>query len=298
MPCDLVLVHGRAQQHKDSVALKQEWIDAWRTGLDKSGLSIPIADSAIHFPYYGDTLDALTHGNTNVPDVIVRGAVNEEEERLMRLVAVVLEEARQREGIGDDEVRAAAAVHAGDVPIERGPLNWPWVRGIVTALDKVPGLNGAGLALATADVWRYLNHAPTRNAIDNGVRQALPWEAEGVVVGHSLGSVVAYQLLKNDGHFAGWRVPLLATVGSPLGVRAIREYVVPTKRPACVGDWFNALDPRDIVALQPLDAKHFDVDPPIENKVDVNNDTPNRHGIKGYLSDKDVAKRVHDAVIA
>lgn len=297
MPCDLVFVHGRAQQHKDSVALKQEWIDAWCTGLEKSGLSLPIAASAIHFPYYGDALDVLTHGAAEVPDVIVRGAEGDKEEELMRLLAVVLEEARLREGISDQAVRAAAAVHAGDVPIERGPLNRPWVRGIVIALDAVPGVNGAGVAVATADVWHYLNHALTRNAIDDGVRQALPREAEAVVVGHSLGSVVAYQLLRNDGHFAGWRVPLFATVGSPLGVRAIRDYIVPTTRPDCIGDWFNAMDPRDIVALHPLDAKHFDVDPPIENKVDVDNDTPNRHGIKGYLSDKDVAKRIHDAII-
>jgi hypothetical protein len=296
MPCELVLVHGRAQQQKDSAALKLQWIDAWRLGLEKSGLSVPIAETAIRFPYFGDTLDALAHGGAKVPDVIIRGAESNEEERLMQFLAIILDEARMRQGISDDAVRAAAALHAGDLSIERGPLNWPWVRGIVAALDKVPGLNGGGLALATADVWHYLHDAPTRNAIDNGVRQALPREAEAVVVGHSLGSVVAYQLLNNDGLFAGWRVPLFATVGSPLGVRAIRNYIAPTKRPVCVGDWFNALDARDIVALHPLDAEHFSVDPPIENKVDVHNDTPNRHGITGYLSDKEVAKRIHDAV--
>jgi hypothetical protein len=299
MPRDLVLIHGRSQQHKDSVALKHEWIDAWSTGLQKSGLSLPIAESAIHFPYYGDTLDALSTGADDVPDVLVRGAQNDSENELMRVVASVLEEARLRAGISDRDVRAAAEAYAGDVPIERGPMNWPWVRGIVEALDRVPGLNGRAVSLATADVWRYLNHAPTRNAIDNGVRQALPRESDAVVVGHSLGSVVAYQLLKNDARFAGWRVPLYVTIGSPLGVRAIRRCIVPTKRPDGVGHWFNAMDPLDVVALYPLDAEHFDIgQPPIENKTDVENGTPNRHGAEGYLADAFVAKRIYDALVA
>jgi hypothetical protein len=60
--------------------------------------------------------------------------------------------------------------------------------------------------------------------------------------------------------------------------------------------WFNAFDPRDAVALYPLDTEHFDVEPSIENKADVRNDTPNCHGISGYLSDKDVARRIYDAL--
>ena len=31
----LVFVHGRAQEGKDAIALKAEWIAAWRKGLDK-----------------------------------------------------------------------------------------------------------------------------------------------------------------------------------------------------------------------------------------------------------------------
>ena len=48
---DLVFVHGRAQQSKDSKALKAEWIAYWADGLKKSGLSVPLPDNRIHFPY-------------------------------------------------------------------------------------------------------------------------------------------------------------------------------------------------------------------------------------------------------
>jgi hypothetical protein len=47
----------------------------------------------------------------------------------------------------------------------------------------------------------------------------------------------------------------------------------------------------------PLDRKNFGV-PGIENKVDVDNHTKNRHGIAGYLDDAEVASRIHEAIMA
>ena len=57
------------------------------------------------------------------------------------------------------------------------------------------------------------------------------------------------------------------------------------------------MDERDVVALYPLDAGHFPLDPEITNKRDVDNPTANRHGISGYLSDQEVAKALFDAVV-
>jgi pimeloyl-ACP methyl ester carboxylesterase len=107
-----------------------------------------------------------------------------------------------------------------------------------------------------------------------------------VVVGHSLGSVVAYDLLRNS---RGAQVPLLMTIGSPLGIRAVRNPFRPIRSPAPVAAWTNAFDPRDVVALAPLDRENFDVAPPIRNIGDIRNQTENRHGIIGYLDKAAVA---------
>lgn len=294
MSRELVFVHGRAQQGKDPAALKASWIDAWRQGLAKSGLELPIAESAIHFPYYGDTLAALVDG-TPAPDVIVKGPEDADEEE-RQMVADALEEARQERGITDDEVR----VEAGTEVIEKGPMNWRWVRAIATALDAhFPGASGTTVAMVTADVYQYLRNPGVRDEIDEGVRAAMPGAAETVVVGHSLGTVVAYNLLRREAEQNGWTVPLLVTLGSPLAVTAIREKLQPLKSlTPPVGAWFNAMDPNDIVALYPLGPPRFAVEPSIENKVDVDNHTPNQHGIAGYLDDAVVARRIHDALTA
>jgi hypothetical protein len=52
------------------------------------------------------------------------------------------------------------------------------------------------------------------------------------------------------------QIPLLITVGSPLGIRAVRDQFRPLRYPPVDG-WYNAFDPRDVVALYPLDGENF-----------------------------------------
>jgi hypothetical protein len=112
-------------------------------------------------------------------------------------------------------------------------------------------------------VYEYLRNAGIREKIDNGVAAALTPGVETVVVGHSLGSVVTYNLLRQQGHLRGWKVPLYVTVGSLLAATAIRSALrtfATTRCPECVSNWFNAMDERDVVALYSLDTHHFPLD--------------------------------------
>ncbi len=137
-----------------------------------------------------------------------------------------------------------------------------------------------------------------RNVIEDGVRGAVSSDGQTVVVGHSLRTVVTYNLLRREGVRSRWDVPLLVTLGSPLAVTAIRKRLQPIQHPACAQVWFNAMDKRDIVALYPLTAPRFAIDPAVENKIDLQNHTDNRHGIAGYLDDPVVARRIYDALTA
>lgn len=288
----LVFVHGRAQEHKDSVALKAEWVGALRAGLAKSGLALPLAEADIKFPYYGQTLYDLVSDASDVANVVVRGtgaAVTDEQ----RFQQAVLEEVMAARGITDDEVDAALSA---DVR-ERGPMNWEWVHGILKAIDNhIPGASGASIALATRDVYQYLKNPGVRDTIEKGVRQAMAPGVPTIVVSHSLGTVVAYNLLRREGAAQGWNVPLFITLGSPLGVKAIKQAIAPIEHPSCAQRWFNAMDERDVVALYPLTQNRFDVNPAIENKTNVSNHTSNRHGITGYLDDAEVTQRIHAAL--
>jgi hypothetical protein len=288
----LVFIHGRSQQHKDAVALKAEWVGALRSGLAKGGLQLPIADTDIKFPYYGQTLHDLVSDAANVADVVVRGGSGSADAE-QRFQQAVLEEVRQAKGITDEQIEEMLD---SDVR-QRGPMNWEWVQGILKAIDKhVPGASDLSIAVATRDVYQYLKNPGIRDAIEAGVRQAMAPGVASIVVSHSLGTVVAYNLLRREGAAAGWQVPLFLTLGSPLGVKAIRSALAPISHPACAARWFNAMDQRDVVALYPLTPAHFGITPEIQNKTDVDNHTANRHGIAGYLDDAEVARQIHDAL--
>jgi hypothetical protein len=301
MTRQLVFVHGRSQQGKDAAAVKAEWLDALGEGLAKNGLSLPIAESDVRFPFYGDTLDQMTQGKgaDDAADVIIKGV--EDDDTHKRFMSAVLEEVRKRAGITEDELAEAA----GQDVITKGPLNWEWLQAVVRAIDQhVPFGSGAAVALATNDVYQYLRNTAIRQEIDRGVAAAIRPDVETVVVAHSLGTVVAYNLLRLLGTDHHWKVPLFVTVGSPLAVGEIRKSVrsfASTRCPECAGAWFNAFDERDIVALRALDPPSFPLDPTepaIHNKRDVKNRTTNRHGIAGYLDDPEVAKRIHAALSA
>ncbi|MFJ8827842.1 hypothetical protein ACIREE_39695 [Streptomyces sp. NPDC102467] len=104
-----------------------------------------------------------------------------------------------------------------------------------------------------------------------------------VLVSHSLGTVVAYDVL-SEARFAQQEVPLFITVGSPLGYTEIQDLVVhPLQIPAPVGLWMNVADPFDIVTLDTTLADDFRTAAKIIADVVVDNPSPNNHAACGYL---------------
>ncbi|MFD3540585.1 hypothetical protein ACFWUQ_13920 [Streptomyces sp. NPDC058662] len=101
-----------------------------------------------------------------------------------------------------------------------------------------------------------------------------------VVVGHSLGSVVAYEVLRERRRDVG----LFVTAGSPLGISEIKDRLaLPAAVPEGVAAWCNVSDLRDLVALD-----HWlrpDYRPP-ERVTDhlVANRGAHHHGIDEYLA--------------
>lgn len=286
----VVFVHGRDQQGKSSALLQRLWEDSLDEGLSKAGLSRP-AGMKVEFPYYGDELDRLVRelATPLVSDVQSRGNNPDTAEADFR--GRLLSDLAAGAGIQDHEI---GATYTG-VGTEKGPLNWAWVRAILRALDRTP-LGEASIDAFTRDVYVYLTNDHVATLINKIVSAAVGNEP-CVVVAHSLGSIVAYRLLRQIG--ASANVRRFITVGSPLGVTAIREHLLPPvlARPEGVERWLNAYDRRDAIALRPLDAATWDVTPPIENRSDVDNQTTNRHGIGGYLDDEIVARWIVEGLM-
>lgn len=101
-------------------------------------------------------------------------------------------------------------------------------------------------------VRRYLTEPTTRVEVQRRVTDCVG-EDTRVVIGHSLGSVVAYEALCRHRE---WPVGGFVTLGSPLGIRnMVFDRLLPAPEsgrgawPTSVESWTNVCDRRDVVAL-------------------------------------------------
>jgi len=285
----ILFVHGRSQQGKSSDQLREEWLPALKRGLQSIERTIS-DDIELDFPFYGDVLDKIAKGMDLPLDAETKAKGGNIDAQYLAFRHSILEQIRKNANITVEQVDA----DFDDKVVDKGPMNWEWVHRVLRALDKhTPGLRDSVLDQFLRDVYIYLSNNAVRFKINDMVEEAIT-DKDTIVIGHSLGSVVAYDVLVKTNK--NIKAPVFITLGSPLGIKGISTKLQPITNPTNCKHWFNAFDERDIVALNPLDAKYFGVSPAIENKSDVNNHTDNRHSIGGYLDDTEVAKKIVSAL--
>jgi len=126
-----------------------------------------------------------------------------------------------------------------------------------------------------------------------------------VVIGHSQGSMIAYAVLMEP-EFAALEVRLLVTLGSPLGITEVQDFMkelIGRKKlvvPPCVKRWINVCDPLDPVALDKRLSSEFAPsarEAKILDHLTFNADSPRHpHSGTGYLSLQEVRQPVRECV--
>lgn len=291
----VVCIHGIGQEGKSVAQLKAEWDAALRIGLAKAGAAWPARMQTI-YPYYGKVLADQTAqvDRGEAVGLIRRGGPPADESRRYAFYDELLSEIAAARQVPVDTL-------AGEdgQPLARGPLNWPWVQALARQLNRVSAIADLSIDTFTRDVWVYLNYRQVQLPVDRIVADAVPDDEPCVLVAHSLGTVVSYNVLSAMAQRDSIRAWI--TLGSPLGIEAIYKRLpnlvpkVARKAPAGVGHWYNARDAQDFVALHPVDKGVYRGQPEVESSDHVVNATSNQHGIGGYLGDPEVARRIAQA---
>jgi hypothetical protein len=252
----IVLVHGIAQEQKSADSLEAAWLPALAGGIRVAG-DPGLADQLwraagpgsleARMAYYGDLFrrpGAQGAGEDDLPDA----------ELADELAMAWLGAAAERGTPHDRAVaaQALAQVEAGPAGAQGRPaLLRPAIKGLTRVRWFAPmGVAVAGrfVVQALGQVTRYLTDDVTRVAAVKRVHALIGPETR-LVIGHSLGSVVAYEAL-----VAGIEQPLtLITLGSPLGLRRViydRLRPQPQRVPPSVGAWTNIADVDDLVAAE------------------------------------------------
>ncbi|RSN62744.1 hypothetical protein DMH01_08840 [Amycolatopsis sp. WAC 04182] len=253
----IVLVHGIAQEQKSADTLEAEWLPSLAGGVRLAG-DAALADAVWRDARPGDARMAF-YGDLFRKDGQQGGAdeLTADEWALAEtLAAEWLRNAASSASRETDRNRARAELaqlggQAGETQGVRAAA-----RPVLNALVRLKPFARLGVAFAERVVVKalkqvtlYLTDETIRERVQERVAEHIGPETE-VIVGHSLGSVVAYEAA----HRHGRPLPLLLTLGSPLGLRTVvyeRTRPQPPCVPPGVARWVNLADRDDLVAARP-----------------------------------------------
>jgi hypothetical protein len=124
---------------------------------------------------------------------------------------------------------------------------------------------------------RYQREQACRSAVQRAVLDQLPQSGSIILIAHSLGSVIAVDLLTKLP--PDLKVDLLLTVGSPLAIKRLGDPGFESDFPYDrVGGWLNLYDPGDIVTVGCGVGRRFPA------ACDIAVDTGQSHNAAAYLS--------------
>lgn len=234
---DIVGIHG-VGWHDSS---RDEMLESWRAHLArglKDVRSSRHADFTLEAAFYGSRYNVAPGRKGDVPERDLTEGF--EVDFLTELSAA----------LGDADQLADRKAY---LP---GSVQW-----LLRRLESTSFFVGAGqyaLIRFIKQVGRYFADPELRMGAQEEFLKAVGDGAE-VVVAHSLGSVIAYDVLREE---PSVRVNTLVTVGSPLGLRVIRERLgiapdAPGQCPAGVRRWVNVAAEEDAVATVKTLGDHY-----------------------------------------
>ena len=280
----IVGVHGIAQQLRGPERLQQEWLPALRDGMTFA-LGATVSEVDFRIAFYGNLFrHRLAQPGGKSADSAAAVDLSElsasEVEDLLDAVTEV---------VGAEELEVAAGSVDKGFPALPGPLAVA-----LRALEARFGAAGAVLALGELrQVRRYLLDHELKARVDGIVTAAMSESAGGarVLIGHSLGSVVAFEFARQHPDHP---LELLVTLGSPLSLRMVRSRLPDSSPeiPVGVKSWVNVRDPKDSVAL----GGDLTVFWPGVVDRHVDNGRRDPHSVAAYLSDVEIGKPIMNAL--
>jgi hypothetical protein len=269
---NVAAVHGISQQQSGRNQLLASWAPALRDGIERaSGRAGPAIE--LDLGYYAD-LFATAEGTTKgqAPSTLDADEVAFLEE----IEAEVVDE--------EPPVEATKGFKGVPVPVAR----------LAAWLDRRFGVAGRVLFIADlVQVRRYQRDDALAAQVRERVAEAIGPDTR-VVIGHSLGSIVAYEhlcLTANPG------VSTLVTLGSPLGLASIqkalrtRDEAGRPAPPADPGHWVNIYDVNDPVSC--AGGLHRTWSPAVDETVENGNEP---HSALRYLGKRQAGQAVVDSL--
>lgn len=289
----MILIHGINQEGKSAQKIHDDWLGTLRATYARLGPDPLDKLSRIEAAFYGDTLAQLSSAKVT-SQAIALGA-EEAPDDFDEFAVDALKEMALRMGATEAQIQDEAAT---TVVAQGAGIHKKWVKAIARVVERVSPLRGTLALRVLGQAHAYIRNQHVHDEVNKLVRPLFEDDEPAIVVSHSLGTIVAYSMLREFARNARPRQsPLLLTLGSPLGIDSVRKgFPKPRNRPDHVARWVNCADPEDFVALQ-AELTPANFGPGIDmNYPDFENGQENPHSISGYLNDPRVAREIAEAI--
>jgi hypothetical protein len=264
----LVGVHGIGHQYLGP----EQILQSWRPAL-VDGLAVAAGQVDLRIAFYGGLFrDQQQDGSKGL---------DEDEAQLQDLEPDEIADLTE----AVEDIVPPADLAAAEAATSKGAwLPVPAQKLVATVERRFPARSGVLFLGNLRQVRKYLRDLQLKAQVDDITSQAAGGAT--ILVGHSLGSVVAYEFLRqNPGH----SVKMLLTVGSPLGLRMVRDRL-PAGDPS-IARWVNVRDPNDpVTAAGALDRWY----PSSVDRLADNGSKP--HKAERYLCSKAVGAALAEAI--
>lgn len=245
----IVAVHGIGQQYLGSHTLHNTWYPALCDGLRVAGRKV-VDENDVDVVFYGD-LFRPAGTKAGIP-LIQPEDVTEQEAALLvvwwREAARLSELARQGKADESMDIQSPNFVGKASLP--------PTVQRALLQLAKSRFFAAMGgerlLIFGLRQVRKFLHDADIKAKVLKRVAESIKPDTR-ILIGHSLGSVIAYEALCANSE---WPIDRFITLGSPLGIyNLVYDQLTPKPIdghgvwPSQVDQWINIADQGDIVAL-------------------------------------------------
>jgi hypothetical protein len=227
---ELVGVHGIAQQQRGRQQLLAAWTPALADGLERAA-DRPVEPPPLDLAFYGDVFLPDRDGPA-IMSANAESVFDGMDEQELAEVGEAMTDVVTAEDIEAAERQVTMSFGRAPRPVQV----------LLRAVDRRFGAAAGVLYVGVLrQVYRYLHDPDLKLRVDDRVENAC--ERCRVLIGHSLGSVVAYEYLRQN---PGRGIELFLTLGSPLGLRMVRSRL--QVAPVNVPGWVTVRDLRDPVA--------------------------------------------------
>ncbi|WP_445116197.1 hypothetical protein [Acinetobacter sp. WZC-1] len=289
----IIFIHGMNQQNHNAETLKNHWLNIFQSGINALQLDVCSNDLNIEVPFYGDLI--LKHQFNNSFDL---------EAFLPKPLL------RRHPAPAVQEPIAAQAATIPVLPHFLKEKNLTFTRRLYLSsqlakdralrefaivLNHFPRLHESLIHKFLIETYMYLANPDFMEEVHQRILLSVGADEELMIIGHSLGSVIAYNLLHCRQPL--FQVRRFITLGSPLAFRVIQSRLTqPVTRPETLqGDWYNFYSHDDFLTTFPLAGTPFDFQPAIINQP-ISTFISKPHEIIGYLQHPSVVKKVLELI--